>query len=309
MSNARALGLLVALAALPVRAAGPPQSQANQTVEATYPGLVPGALASATLGDLPPGVLLRAGKLEITQKALDDILAKAPKALRGQLRKNALFVLEELATKKLLLLAARRAAATSQKNLVGKADAEVVSDYLQAMVADVKVADAEIARFYAENQDMFGGAKLEKIKARLRQYLLRAKRQEAVDRHVRGLGKVCHAVLSAAWTKEQALLATDNPVDKARASGRPSLVDFGASGCRPCDMMAPILVALREKYKGRANVVFVHVRKEPILAARYGIKSIPVQIFFDKSGKEVFRHTGFFAEHEIEKKLASMGVR
>jgi len=116
-------------------------------------------------------------------------------------------------------------------------------------------------------------------------------------------------VVSAFWGKEQAILARDNPVDKARKSGRPSLVDFGASGCRPCDMMAPILRNIEKKYKGTLNVVFVHVRKEQILASRYGVQGIPIQIFFDRDGKEVFRHTGFFSQKEIERKLKEMGVR
>ena len=53
--------------------------------------------------------------------------------------------------------------------------------------------------------------------------------------------------------------------------------------------------------------LFVHVREKQILAARYGVETIPVQIFFDKSGKEVFRHIGFFPQEEIEKKLTEMG--
>jgi thioredoxin 1 len=104
-------------------------------------------------------------------------------------------------------------------------------------------------------------------------------------------------------------LATDNPVDKARSSGRPSLVDFGSKGCKPCDMLAPILAELKKKHDGRANVIFINVRDEQILAARYGIESIPTQIFFDKDGKEVFRHVGFFPQDQIEKKLAEIGVK
>ena len=95
----------------------------------------------------------------------------------------------------------------------------------------------------------------------------------------------------------------DNPVDKVRNSGKPSLVDFGSKGCRPCDMLAPILKTLEKKYEGKANVIFISVREEQILASRYGIRSIPVQIFFDKNGKEVFRHTGFWPQAELEKKL------
>jgi thioredoxin 1 len=115
--------------------------------------------------------------------------------------------------------------------------------------------------------------------------------------------------VSAPWVAQQAILAKDNPVDKARGSGIPSLVDFGASGCRPCDMMTPILEALKKKYEGKLNVLFVHVREEQILAARYGVESIPVQVFFDKDGKEVSRHTGFFPQSEIEKKLSEVGVK
>jgi len=98
-------------------------------------------------------------------------------------------------------------------------------------------------------------------------------------------------------------------VGKARSSGKPSLVDFGSKGCGPCDMMAPILATLSKKYDGKANVLFVHVGEEQILASRYGIQSIPVQVFFDKDGREVFRHVGFFPQEEIEKKLAEMGVK
>lgn len=44
------------------------------------------------------------------------------------------------------------------------------------------------------------------------------------------------------------------------------------------------------------------------LAGRYGIQSIPVQAFFDASGQEVFRHTGFYPEEEVMKQLKEIGV-
>jgi thioredoxin 1 len=108
------------------------------------------------------------------------------------------------------------------------------------------------------------------------------------------------------WVKKESLQARDNPVDQARLSGRPSLVDFGATGCGPCDRMTPILDKLKRKYSGKLNVLFIHVHEEKILSIRYGIRSIPIQIFFDKTGKEVYRHIGFFPEAEIEKKLAPL---
>jgi thioredoxin 1 len=87
------------------------------------------------------------------------------------------------------------------------------------------------------------------------------------------------------------------------------MVDFGADGCRPCDMMAPILEELKKTYKGNCEIIFVHVREEQVLASRYGISSIPVQVFFDKNGKEVFRHTGFFAKDKIIEQLGKLGVK
>ena len=55
-------------------------------------------------------------------------------------------------------------------------------------------------------------------------------------------------------------------------------------------------------------MLFVHVGEQQILGARFGIRAIPVQAFFDSNGKEVFRHEGFYPQAEIEKKLAAMGV-
>ena len=185
----------------------------------------------------------------------------------------------------------------------------MIQTYLKGLVADVEVSDAEVAKFYEENKDACGGATLDQVKDQIQQMVLQQKQQALVDEHVRTMGQRMTIEVSAPWTKEQSVLARDNPVDKARSSGKPSLVDFGSTGCRPCDMLAPILDTLKEKYAGRLNVLFIHVGQEQILAARYGIQTIPVQFFYDKDGKEVFRHTGFWPQAEIEKKLAEMGVQ
>ena len=66
---------------------------------------------------------------------------------------------------------------------------------------------------------------------------------------------------------------------------------------------------LRKSFKDRLNVIFVHVGEEQILGARFGIRSIPVQVFFDENGQEVFRHQGFFAEKEVRRQLSRMGMQ
>ncbi len=300
-------GLLLLLAA---GQAGEAPGTSNKTVDMIHPGLASGVLTFARLADLPAGVLLRAGTLEIRASDLDGELAGVPAALQAQLKKNLFFLLENLATKRLLLAAAAQALGQPLKTARTQQDeAKLIQAYFDKMLGNIQVTDAEAKAFFEANQDMFGGVKFEQIKDGLKNYVLQEKQQKAVRDHVRSLGQRMAIEVSAAWTAEQAVLARDNPVDKARASGKPALVDFGSTGCAPCEMMAPILETLKKKYEGKAHVLFVQVQEEQILAARYGIESIPVQIFFDKDGKEVFRHVGFYPQSEIEKKMAEMGVQ
>ena len=121
-------------------------------------------------------------------------------------------------------------------------------------------------------------------------------------------GKTPMCRLNEDWVKNQARLALDNPVDKARMSGKPSMIEFGSTGCVPCEMMQPILENLRKKYPDKLNVVFVHVGENKMLGARFGIRVIPVQVFYDAKGTEVFRHQGFYAEAEVLKQLKKIGV-
>jgi thioredoxin 1 len=88
-----------------------------------------------------------------------------------------------------------------------------------------------------------------------------------------------------------------------------TMIDLGARSCIPCKMMAPILEKLEKDYKGRAAIVFLDVSKDPEQAKRFGIRLIPTQIFFDKQGNEVLRHTGFMSEEAIVTELKKMGVK
>ena len=303
-----AILFLSVLATFPVASAQEAVTKAA-TVDVLYPGLATGALTFSVPADLPEGLLVRAGEVALDQKALDAEVAKAPGEMREQMRKNAFFVAEQLAGGQILLSEARKETATRGVDPAGKSEQEIIQGYFDRIVKNVEVTDAEAQKFYAENKDMCGTATLEQISGQIKEFILGQKRQAAVVEHIRMLGKSRPIEVSAAWAKEQAILAKNNPVDKARASAKPSVVDFGASGCRPCDMMTPVLATLKTKYEGKANVLFIHVREEQILATRYGIESIPVQVFFDKDGKEVFRHTGFFPQDQIEKKLSEMGVK
>lgn len=70
-----------------------------------------------------------------------------------------------------------------------------------------------------------------------------------------------------------------------------AMVDFWASWCGPCKMVAPVIEDLAQKYEGRAVVAKVDVDENQGLAAKYGVMSIPTVIFF-KDGKEIDRKVG-----------------
>ncbi len=91
-------------------------------------------------------------------------------------------------------------------------------------------------------------------------------------------------------------------------NGMVTMVDVGAKKCIPCKMMAPILEKLAKQYKGHAAIIFIDVWEDNSQSSKFGIRSIPTQIFYDKNGKEIYRHQGFLAEEAIITQLSKMGV-
>jgi thioredoxin 1 len=114
-------------------------------------------------------------------------------------------------------------------------------------------------------------------------------------------------LLLSPFTIPPALFAAAVP--EVPVKGMVTLVDLGAKKCIPCKMMAPILEKLGKVYAGKAAVIFFDVWEDPAPAKRFGIRTIPTQIFFDKKGKEIYRHEGFLSEEAIVRRLSDMGVK
>jgi thiol-disulfide isomerase/thioredoxin len=274
------------------------------SVEEAYPELAREVLRKARLEKLPKGVLVQTKDIQIDEKFVQKMIQGADPKERSQYEKNLFFIVEQHVLREIVLHEARKAEGKQDGS-----DEEVIQRYLDKKASGMNVTQQEAEEFYKRNKDSFGGASFENIKDALQRYLYEQKNDEAIRSYKRTVGEGWDILVDAEWTEKQNLLSKDNFVDRARLSGKPSMVEFGAIGCGPCDMMQPILENLKRRYKDQLNVVFVHVGEEKLLGARYGIKSIPVQAFFDKTGKEVFRHTGFYPQGEVEKKLAEMGVQ
>ncbi|MEO0108088.1 MAG: thioredoxin family protein [candidate division WOR-3 bacterium] len=275
---------------------------ASRTLEQTYLGLSSGPLRNAQLVKLPKGIVLRAAGLVVTTEQVE--------AAAQSMGQAGLFVaLENLALDSLLRQEARTWAHVTAQDSGQELGAALVQAYLRSIAEKAAVNDSELRAFYEANRELFGGADFDQVAGSLRDYLGREKMNEAVSEHVRTISERVPIEIDAQWLKGPARAALDNPVDKARRSGKPTVLDFGADGCGPCDMMTPILEELRATYAGKCNVLFVHVRQEPELARRYGISSIPVQVFFDRAGREVFRHTGYYPKDQMLARLAEIGVK
>jgi len=83
------------------------------------------------------------------------------------------------------------------------------------------------------------------------------------------------------------------------------LVDFFATWCGPCKMMAPIIDRLAEAYKGKVKMGKLDVEESPETAGKYGVQSVPTIIIF-KDGEVVDSSIGFQSEEALRKKLDTL---
>ncbi len=91
-----------------------------------------------------------------------------------------------------------------------------------------------------------------------------------------------------------------------RRSALPVLVDFWASWCGPCKMVAPELVKVAAEGAGRWLVVKVSTEELPVLAQRFGVSAIPTLALF-KGGQEIARQAGAMSAPAIRQFLLRAG--
>lgn len=94
----------------------------------------------------------------------------------------------------------------------------------------------------------------------------------------------------------------------AKARGLPMLVEFGFQACPPCKQMIPVLQSLNDSHSAVFAIGYIDVIKDNTAMGQYNIEATPTLIFYDKDGKELYRHTGPLPVETILAKWSELGI-
>ncbi|MGL4385741.1 MAG: thioredoxin, partial [Flavobacterium sp.] len=81
---------------------------------------------------------------------------------------------------------------------------------------------------------------------------------------------------------------------------QPVLVDFFATWCGPCQMLAPILKQVKESLGERITIIKIDVDKNQAIAAQYQVRGVPTMLLF-QNGKQLWRQSGVVSKEELIK--------
>ena len=98
---------------------------------------------------------------------------------------------------------------------------------------------------------------------------------------------------------------TNENFESLKNGEQPLVVDFWATWCGPCRMVAPVIAELAEQYDGKIAVGKCDVEENEELAVEFGIRNIPTILFF-KNGQVVDKLVGAQSKAKIDEKFQAL---
>lgn len=98
------------------------------------------------------------------------------------------------------------------------------------------------------------------------------------------------------------IFTSENFDSEVLNSSKPVLVDFFATWCGPCKMMAPVIEKLAAEYEGKADIGKMDVEESMDIAGRYGIMNVPTLMIF-KNGQVAAKLVGLQSGNDLKKAL------
>ncbi len=241
-------------------------------------------------------------------------LTTVPSPYQEMLKEEPKQFLDQLITREILLQEAKRLGVKSDPSAKGEEiEVSLMQNLLKQEVMDkITVSKEEVDELYRAHKDQLGKKKYEEVAQVIENLIRDAKGKEKMEEYLaslRGKAKIDINENRLAEIKAQPPpFNTSEEFKKALGSGKPVLVDFGSNSCIPCRQLRPILKEIGQELTGKAHILVVDVYKYQDMAKEYKVSLIPTLVFFNNSGKEVFRHVGAWDKASILGKLKEIGA-
>ncbi|NQV17792.1 MAG: thioredoxin family protein [Armatimonadetes bacterium] len=247
---------------------------------------------------------------QITETYFNERYNSLPEQYKDMFKNDKEGFLDQMIIKELLFLKAKEKG--YDENLTESDEDKLKDKAIEKLVMDIssaiEITDKEMINFYNERESDMKGASFEQVKSDIRNYLVQQKQSEVMDQYIEELKSGAEIVLNEEWIKIQQKSKPKNPLTEAFNTGKPTVLDIGASSCIPCKMMKPIFEELEKEYEGKANILLLEISDYRDIANKYKVRVIPTQIFFDKNGNQYWRHEGFLSKEDIIEKLNELGA-